>query len=257
MWAVAEALRQNDPLFLTGIGTGQAVAPQKMPQAGINRRFVAGNRIRGGANGAGFGVGARPCGGAWHTGTPCLSSTRHMNIPLLTTNAQSIGISGNGAQKVDGLAGDQGTDLPPLQATPPGLYRHYKGGWYSVLRTVRCSESLLGMTLYRALYGAAGWWVRPSAMFNEHGLFNGQHQARFVRHAPRQVNAQDLPTARALVAYLQQCASDQGLHLAQALRAPPPEPPGCCERGCDGCVWDGHYQALANWRDAACKLLGD
>ena len=44
-------------------------------------------------------------------------------------------------------------DLPPLNATPTGLYRHYKGGWYEVLDTVRCSETLQGMTLYRALYG--------------------------------------------------------------------------------------------------------
>ncbi|MBT9462484.1 MAG: DUF1653 domain-containing protein, partial [Hydrogenophaga sp.] len=28
-------------------------------------------------------------------------------------------------------------DLPPLNPTPPGLYRHYKGGWYEVLDTVR------------------------------------------------------------------------------------------------------------------------
>ncbi|MDG5974738.1 hypothetical protein H010_05697 [Hydrogenophaga taeniospiralis CCUG 15921] len=60
-------------------------------------------------------------------------------------------------------------DLPPLNATPPGLYRHYKGGWYEVLETVRCSETLQGMTLYRALYGSFGLWVRPAAMFNESG----------------------------------------------------------------------------------------
>ena len=53
-------------------------------------------------------------------------------------------------------------DLPPLNASPPGLYQHYKGGWYEVLDTVRCSETLTGMTLYRALYGGFGLWVRPS-----------------------------------------------------------------------------------------------
>ena len=61
-------------------------------------------------------------------------------------------------------------DLPPLNATPPGLYRHYKGGWYEVIDTVRCSETLQGMTVYRALYGpgladdGGGLWVRPAAM---------------------------------------------------------------------------------------------
>ena len=45
------------------------------------------------------------------------------------------------------------TDLPPLIETPPGRYRHYKGGEYDVLGTVRHSETLEPMTLYRALYG--------------------------------------------------------------------------------------------------------
>ena len=47
-------------------------------------------------------------------------------------------------------------DLPPLIETPPGRYRHYKGGEYEVLGTVRHSETLEPMTLYRALYGAHG-----------------------------------------------------------------------------------------------------
>ena len=54
-------------------------------------------------------------------------------------------------------------DLPPLIETPPGRYRHYKGGEYEVLGTVRHSETLEPMTLYRALYGARGLWVRPAA----------------------------------------------------------------------------------------------
>ena len=57
--------------------------------------------------------------------------------------------------------------LPPLIATPPGRYRHYKGGLYDVVGTVRHSETLEPMTLYRALYGKYGLWVRPAAMFNE------------------------------------------------------------------------------------------
>jgi hypothetical protein len=32
---------------------------------------------------------------------------------------------------------------------------------------VRHSETLEPMTLYRALYGEHGLWVRPAAMFNE------------------------------------------------------------------------------------------
>ena len=41
--------------------------------------------------------------------------------------------------------------LPPLITTPLGHYRHYKGGLYEVVGTVRHSETLEPMTLYRAL----------------------------------------------------------------------------------------------------------
>ena len=72
-------------------------------------------------------------------------------------------------------------DLPPLIETPPGLYRHYKGGQYRVLGTVRHSESLEPMTLYQALYGQQGLWVRPAAMFGESVHVDGQWRARFER----------------------------------------------------------------------------
>lgn len=72
-------------------------------------------------------------------------------------------------------------DLPPLHATPPGLYRHYKGGLYEVIDMVRHSETLEAMTLYRALYGARGLWVRPAAMFGESVEIDGQQQLRFTR----------------------------------------------------------------------------
>lgn len=72
-------------------------------------------------------------------------------------------------------------DLPPLIETPKGLYRHYKGGHYRVLGTVRHSEDLQPMTLYQALYGEQGMWVRPATTFAEVGEFNGQLQPRFER----------------------------------------------------------------------------
>lgn len=70
--------------------------------------------------------------------------------------------------------------LPPLVITPPGLYRHYKGNLYQVLDTVRHSETLEPMTLYRALYGEQGLWVRPAAMFLEEIEFEGVRQPRFA-----------------------------------------------------------------------------
>jgi hypothetical protein len=72
-------------------------------------------------------------------------------------------------------------DLPPLTATPTGLYRHYKGGLYEVIDTARHSETLEPMTVYRALYGAHGLWVRPAAMFSEEVLIDGVMQPRFVK----------------------------------------------------------------------------
>ena len=149
------------------------------------------------------------------------------------------------------------TDLPPLNATPPGLYRHYKGGWYSVIDTVRCSETLQGMMLYRALYGSFGLWVRPATMFNESADFDGRHQPRFVRHDVSLVQLADLPTAHAVIAHLRGVAQRRGIDLATSLRPPPPEPTTCCGRGCNGCVWEGFYGALDGWRSDALALLGD
>jgi len=84
-------------------------------------------------------------------------------------------------------------DLPALIETPPGRYRHYKGGLYDVVATVRHSESLEPMTLYRALYGQHGLWVRPAAMFNEEVTIDGVRQRRFVR-----IEADSPPEVRAL-----------------------------------------------------------
>ena len=72
--------------------------------------------------------------------------------------------------------------LPPMPPTAaPGLYRHYKGNLYEVIDTVRHSETLEPMTLYRALYGERGMWVRPAAMFEEEVVIDGLRQPRFER----------------------------------------------------------------------------
>jgi hypothetical protein len=74
--------------------------------------------------------------------------------------------------------------LPPLVETAPGRYRHYKGLLYEVLATVRHSETLEPLTLYRALYGDHDLWVRPAAMFNEEVVIDGRRQPRFAFVAP-------------------------------------------------------------------------
>ena len=75
--------------------------------------------------------------------------------------------------------------LPPLITTAPGFYKHYKGMRYEVIGTVRHSEDLSPMTLYRALYGEQGLWVRPAAMFNGEVMIDGLLQPRFARQADK------------------------------------------------------------------------
>ena len=61
----------------------------------------------------------------------------------------------------------------------------------------------------------------------------------------------DASTAHAMVAYAQRLAKDQGL----VLRTPPTEPTTCCGRGCNGCVWEGFFTAVAFWREDAIEVL--
>jgi len=60
-----------------------------------------------------------------------------------------------------------------------------------------------------------------------------------------------LPATQAMFAALLQQA-----HVAGAtLRAPPPLPTSCCGRGCNGCVWEGFYEAAVYWRQEAELVL--
>lgn len=72
-------------------------------------------------------------------------------------------------------------DLPPIIPTPSGLYRHYKGNMYEVLGTARHSETRESLTVYRALYGERGLWVRPTAMFQEMVEIDGHPHPRFAQ----------------------------------------------------------------------------
>ena len=75
----------------------------------------------------------------------------------------------------------QDADLAPLPATPLGRYRHYKGGEYEVIGVARHSETHEPLVVYRPLYNATGWWVRPHAMFFERVVVAGVAQPRFTR----------------------------------------------------------------------------
>ncbi|WP_291014703.1 oxidoreductase-like domain-containing protein [Hydrogenophaga sp.] len=58
-----------------------------------------------------------------------------------------------------------------------------------------------------------------------------------------------------MIHHLQYLAKQRGMDLDTALRPPPPEPTTCCERGCNGCVWEGFYAAMDHWRADVLKLL--
>ena len=75
------------------------------------------------------------------------------------------------------------TDLPPLPPTPPGRYRHYKGGEYEVIGVARHSETLAPLVVYRPLYNQSGLWARPHGMFFEEVEIDGRREPRFARIA--------------------------------------------------------------------------
>lgn len=60
-----------------------------------------------------------------------------------------------------------------------GRYRHYKGGEYEVFFVATHSETEEPMVVYRTLYGARDYWVRPLAMFTETVLVDGEQKPRF------------------------------------------------------------------------------
>ena len=57
--------------------------------------------------------------------------------------------------------------------------------------------------------------------------------------------------ARTRIAILQARLSQNGLTLSEA----PPAPTTCCGRGCNGCVWEGYFDAVAFWLEDAEALL--
>jgi hypothetical protein len=62
----------------------------------------------------------------------------------------------------------------------------------------------------------------------------------------------DRDTALAMFATLRELALARKVQL----REPPPEPDGCCGRGCNGCVWESYYVAAACWQQDALIAIG-
>ena len=69
---------------------------------------------------------------------------------------------------------------PPSESkVKTGRYRHYKGNEYTVIGTVRHSETLEELVLYRQEYSDRGLWVRPLEMFLETVTVDGRDLPRF------------------------------------------------------------------------------
>lgn len=62
-----------------------------------------------------------------------------------------------------------------------GLYRHFKGNYYTLLFTAYDSETLEEKVVYRAEYGERKIWVRPASMWDESiVLDSGEKVSRFT-----------------------------------------------------------------------------
>ncbi len=57
--------------------------------------------------------------------------------------------------------------------------------------------------------------------------------------------------AQARIAQVQARAAEAGV----VLRQPPPLPTTCCGRGCNGCVWEGYFDAVTWWLEDAAEAL--
>ncbi|MBK8114215.1 MAG: oxidoreductase [Candidatus Accumulibacter sp.] len=68
---------------------------------------------------------------------------------------------------------------------------------------------------------------------------------------PFSIPMRSLDDAQIIVREIEALLSKRNL----GLRPPPPAPTTCCGRGCNGCVWQGYYEALAYWREQAKKLM--
>ncbi len=69
----------------------------------------------------------------------------------------------------------------PLDQSPRGKYRHYKGGLYEVLHIVRHSETMEAQVVYQQLDKPTGWWTRPYDMFFGDVTVDGVTRRRFAR----------------------------------------------------------------------------
>jgi len=61
----------------------------------------------------------------------------------------------------------------------PGIYQHYKGQSYLVFVTANHTETGEDMVVYTSSLADGQLWTRPSSMFSESVIVNGQQLPRF------------------------------------------------------------------------------
>lgn len=74
-----------------------------------------------------------------------------------------------------------------MDTPKPGLYRHYKGGFYAVIGCARHSETSEILVVYWS-YNHNGLFVRPRGMFLEEVDHLGDRIPRFLYHGPASVS---------------------------------------------------------------------
>jgi hypothetical protein len=67
-------------------------------------------------------------------------------------------------------------DMIPFRS---GIYRHFKGGMYSVLGVAQHTETGEYLVVYLPTDHASLFWVRPLSMFTEEVEYNGVIVPRF------------------------------------------------------------------------------
>ncbi len=62
----------------------------------------------------------------------------------------------------------------------PGIYRHFKGGEYQLIKVARDSETTKEVVVYQSLEHPDRVWVRPLGMFIENVSRDGYDGPRFT-----------------------------------------------------------------------------
>ncbi|GLR63309.1 DUF1653 domain-containing protein [Marinospirillum insulare] len=83
-----------------------------------------------------------------------------------------------------------------LNVTPPvdlprGIYRHFKGAEYEVLRLAQHSETEEWLVVYRQCYSDGSWWVRPLSIFADTVEVAGEEVPRFEFQGAKPDKAMD------------------------------------------------------------------